>query len=300
MSLGSGPCSDEGNVLSLPPLLLQLFQTHDIVQLVLTKARLPAENVVEILASSAKSQGRMLLKMLRTLRSRALLCLSNLAVPLSADDLGGPEEVFAVWAGLGKLCFGDGDGGDGTKEDSELLDAVTAALRALTRKMAEGGCAGKVRGLLGDEDLHRIVTFGTACTNPKVRANMVHVVGDLGAILAAAAEEEEEGEGTQVRTATAANFLLEAASKDAHLRVVAEALDKIFDLFAEDTTDGLARRVSLVPRLKGLLPGLRAKMGTQRKTVGEESYSMAVMAKTNLNRFIKYKEKRMGSNNGHR
>ncbi len=297
----SGGCGSEDGrgPVSLPPLLVQLLHNHGVVRLVLSKAEMPAENTLEILYSSGRSRGRMLLKMLRTLRSRALLCLNNLVAPLAADDLGGPEALFSAWAGLGRLCFGEErDASKEKEEDPELMEAATSALRALTLKMAEagGGCAERLRGSLGEEDLRRMASFGAGSGEPSVRANMVHVVGGVGGMLVLNAAKAGGGSGKAEELA--ANFLLEAAAKDSHLRVVAEALDKIFDLFAEDSTDALAASVSLVPRLRGLQPGLRAKMGTQRQSAGEESYAMAVMAKTNLTRFIKYKEKRPAALNG--
>ena len=88
-------------------------------------------------------------------------------------------------------------------------------------------------------------------------------------------------------------FLLDAAAKDADVRVVAEALDKIFDMFAEDDTDRLAVETNLVPRLKGMVAGFKAKVGMERrKNRGGEFDAVVNMAKTNLSRFIKYKEKR--------
>ena len=79
--------------------------------------------------------------------------------------------------------------------------------------------------------------------------------------------------------------------KDADLRVVAESLDKIFDMFAEDDTDGLAVQTNLVPRLKGMVQGFKAKLGMERRR-NRDVDVVVNMAKTNLTRFIKYKEKR--------
>ncbi len=291
--MGSGSNGEDGNPpLSLPPLMVQLLQNHDIVRLVLSKAEMPAENTVDILKSGSRGQGRMLLKMLRTLRARALLCLNNLVSPLALDDLGGVDGLFQAWVKLGRLCFGE-EVGKGEEGDTELHEAATSALRALTQKLAESSCQARMRESLEVEDLNRMVAFGAANGDPGVRVNMVQVVGGVGAMLMA---HDDGGKAVPAAT-TAANFLLEAAARDAHLRVVAEALDKIFDMFAEDWTDALAAKVSLLQRLKGMQAGLKAKMGMQRQSVGEEHYSMAVMAKTNLVRFIKYKEKRL--KNGH-
>ena len=95
-----------------------------------------------------------------------------------------------------------------------------------------------------------------------------------------------------------AQFLLDAAAKDTDLRVVAEALDKLFDMFAEDDTDELCARINAVFQLKKLLPTLKIKMGLLKKGRNHKSVDESVMpiiniAKTNLIRFIKYKEMRI-------
>ena len=74
---------------------------------VLAKANFPAENACKILQDHErgktankrhKCDGRSILKMLSTLRSRAFLCVNNmLGSDLSVEDLGGPEALFSVW-----------------------------------------------------------------------------------------------------------------------------------------------------------------------------------------------------------
>ena len=92
---------------------------------------------------------------------------------------------------------------------------------------------------------------------------------------------------------TISKFLIEAATRDVEVRVVAEALDKLFDMFSEDYTDKLCASVQLVGRLKQLQTGFKVKINMQakQKCHDPETHAMAVMAKTNLTRFIKYKEK---------
>lgn len=55
-------------------------------------------------------------------------------------------------------------------------------------------------------------------------------------------------------------FLLERAASDPELLVVAEALDVAMDVFGEDCTDAAAAAVQLVPRLRSLQAGLKAKV----------------------------------------
>jgi len=96
-------------------------------------------------------------------------------------------------------------------------------------------------------------------------------------------------------------WLVESGARDPDLRVLSEALDKVFDIFGEDDTDNVFSTIKLLPKLKQILPSMKVKMSQQKKSLGE-SYSMVVMARTNLQRFIKYKEKRLGKikvMNGH-
>ena len=99
-----------------------------------------------------------------------------------------------------------------------------------------------------------------------------------------------------VRSISPANFLLDRAAKDPSLRVVSEALDKTFDLFGED--DGAAAAsvarleaaADVAKRLRAAQTPLKAKIAAARGREGPETLAMASMAKTNLARFLKYKE----------
>ena len=177
-------------------------------------------------------------------------------------------------------------------------------MRAATQKL----CSSKAPQLnsMTSSELRQMLEFGAKSQNSSVRTNIVHIAGSMGQFAslkletmpAAAAESSMtlEIEGMEL----IAKFLIEAASRDTELRVVSEALDKIFDMFAEDYTDPFCKHVDLCRHLKQLQPGLKIKMGILKRKEGgrSENLAMASMAKTNLVRFIKYKEKRIGSNAG--
>ena len=173
-------------------------------------------------------------------------------------------------------------------------------MRAATQKL----CSSKAPQLnsMTSSELRQMLEFGAKSQNSSVRTNIVHIAGSMGQFAslkletmpAAAAESSMtlEIEGMEL----IAKFLIEAASRDTELRVVSEALDKIFDMFAEDYTDPFCNQVDLCRHLKQLQPGLNIKMGILKRKEGgkSENLAMASMAKTNLVRFIKYKEKRIG------
>ena len=75
---------------------------------------------------------------------------------------------------------------------------------------------------------------------------------------------------------------METGARDADLKVVAESLDKVFDIFGEDDTDPVFAELRLLPKLAQILLG---------KGLGE-SFAVVAMAKTDLQRFIKYREKK--------
>lgn len=55
-----------------------------------------------------------------------------------------------------------------------------------------------------------------------------------------------------------------AATHGTDLVVVAEALDALFDVFADDATDPVAQNLQLTEKLKAIMPQLKAKV-TLRK-----------------------------------
>ena len=85
--------------------------------------------------------------------------------------------------------------------------------------------------------------------------------------------------------------MVDTAAKDENLRVVAEALDKLFDIFAEDDSDEIFASLKLLQKLRSILSPLKSRIGQSKRTLGED-LPLVNMARTNLQRFIKYKEKR--------
>jgi hypothetical protein len=64
--------------------------------------------------------------------------------------------------------------------------------------------------------------------------------------------------------------------------------------FSKANSSSSLLQVGLIGRLKQLLPGLKVKMSQLRRQVkkSDENFGLISMAKNNLTRFIKYKEKR--------
>ena len=162
-------------------------------------------------------------------------------------------------------------------------------MRATTQKLFEAKCSDPFNSIC-KSDIEKMIEFGSTSPEANIRINMVQIIGNLGAM----STLPNVGLNLSESSPMFAQFLLDAASKDADIRVVAEALDKIFDMFAEDYTDNLCIRVNLVSQLKKILPTLKIKIGLikkgKRQEVEECFLPVVNIAKTNLSRFIKYKE----------
>ena len=168
-------------------------------------------------------------------------------------------------------------------------------MRATTQKLFEAKCCDSFNTLC-ESDIRRMIEFGSINPEANIRINLVQIIGNLGVM----STLPSVGQNLKQSSHIFAQFLLDAAAKDADIRVVAEALDKIFDMFAEDYTEDLGTRVNLVSQLKKILPSLKIKIGLVKKGKRQEIEQCFLpvvnIAKTNLNRFIKYKESHRKNN----
>lgn len=72
-------------------------------------------------------------------------------------------------------------------------------------------------------------------------------------------------------------------------RVVAEALNSVFDVFAEPAVNDVVVALDLVSRLATFLPALKTRLRDQRRFLPRDLFGRLDEAKLNLARFIKYK-----------
>lgn len=159
---------------ALPPFLADALRSADVLKLVLAKANLPEEAALAHLrvVREPKLQCKQLLRQLRTLRSRSFLCVNNMVSAMAFDD---EELLFETWTLLGKLCFGASE----EASDFELLESATAAMRALTHRLAELKSARLAQ--VEASDLQGMVEFGGKLSEqPEVKANLVEIIGLVG------------------------------------------------------------------------------------------------------------------------
>jgi len=201
------------------------------------------------LSLTKRRGGRDLLSQHTALRTRALLCLSNLTELLSLEEQGGAANLHNTWTHLGSLCLSAA-----SQLGEELQEAATAALRATTSKL----CAepeGRKLFHLNASDLKQILDLYTRLGVASTRANIVQVVGEVAGVAALAVGDTT----SQEVLAGLSNWLLETGAKDESLVVAGEALDKFIDVFSEDTQDALFARLGLLQKTRHALNAFKVR-----------------------------------------
>ncbi|XP_071494042.1 HEAT repeat-containing protein 3-like [Diadema antillarum] len=246
---------------------------HSLPSKILEKIDFPDRSLLQRLVSL--KEGKPLFKGLLQVQSRALLCLHNMVGAMELESLGGPEAMNLLLDRLLSISMHEP-----APVGNELIEALTSALRAVFQKMAQIQC---VPEALKEVHLSKLCSFAGGNASPHIRVNLVGILGGIGSILA-------KRKDTESLLTAVGHQLLEVATKDASLWVAAESLDAIFDTFADGlTADHVAVEIGLTARLKALVPQLKSKLRQNRGTLGEH-LPIIMNARTNLGRFIKYKD----------
>jgi len=275
-------CQMDGDTTSLSSELQEAVVGEGLLTRTLAKADCPPANVSEILQQT--TAGQQIDRRFRTLRCRVFLCLNNLISALELRDLGGEEQLVALWRRMVELVLAETDG------DAALLESAGAAMRAALQKLLDAGLPGPAD--LTVTSLQQLTARVRGCADPGARAGLVRGVGLLGCLRVKEREALPAADRELVQAI--GQFLVELAAADTELAVVAEALDVLMDLFGEDCTDAAAAHIQLVAKLRALQPGLKAKMSLQRRRAAQ-NYPLVATVRTNLPRFIKYKAARVAA-----
>lgn len=250
-----------------------LLMNHEMPKKVLDKTSYPDKSLLQLLLKH--KEGKPLFKGLLRVQSRALICLQNIISAVDVDSLGGTDALTVVFGILMNIVMRD----PGPKGE-ELIESLTSAVRAVLQKMALEKISPKE---LSETHLLRLSSFAHGSNSDSIKVNTVGILGSVGNLLATQQGSEQVLQAIGER-------LLEVAMKDPSLWVVAESLDAIFDTFGDgQMADIIADRIDLVAKLKAIVPKLKAKL-KQSKSGLDEHLPIVLSARTNLLRFITYKE----------
>ncbi|XP_008150566.2 HEAT repeat-containing protein 3 isoform X1 [Eptesicus fuscus] len=271
--------SDGGGQL-LSPLCLS-HETHaaltnfHIPRKVFEKTAFPSSAAVDVCSRSPT--WKPLVRKMNTVQWRALVCLQSLVSLLEVEHLGGAPALQALAQHLSTLLFSQPD----LAKHADFLEAISSALRALLQTMA----AKNIAQCMTPDQLMTLCRAGIQSGSVGVRVNMVSILGITGSVLA-----KEDGALETLKTIGC--FLLEVATKDPSLVVVGEALDALFDVFADGSE---AERASVQIRLLSALKEFQPVFKMKIRKEGKGKYSpdqLCVLdnVKMNLRRFVAYQE----------
>lgn len=249
---------------------------HHIPQKVLKKTEFPRPEAID--ACQQSSSWKCLIKRFSRVQSRALTCLHSILSTMDAESLGGVEALQEAAQHLSSLVFGTSE----IPNDAEFLEAVTSALRSLLQIIASKS----IPQCMTPQQLMSLSEAASHCGVVSVRVNAVAILGITGSMLA-----RETGTAESIKIV--GNALLQIASKDTDLVVNGEALDALFDVFADgDEAEIAAKSIQLLPALKALQPVFKAKIRKEgRGKYTPQQLCVLDNVKINLRRFITYLEK---------
>ena len=220
-------------------------------------------------------------KIMETIQTRALVCLNNMLTTIDTDQLGGPEALTLLWNRIMEIAFQNNDSTSCfTRTDNEFIEAASSALRSALDKLADA----KIQ-CVTTEQVVLLCHLSGVVTLEAARVNLMNVLGIIGKILMTSGStdilELLQGIGTVLR---------DVVMGSGSLWVIAEALDAIFDVFADSSVaDVAAGNIELLVHLEKVVPALKSRVKKERSTLGDR-IPIINTARTNLVRFIKYKK----------
>ncbi|NXY84239.1 HEAT3 protein, partial [Alcedo cyanopectus] len=165
--------------------------------------------------------------------------------------------------------------------DTEFLEAITSALRALLQTMASKN----ISQCMSPEQLLLLCEAGVHSSSASVRVNAVSILGTAGSVLA-------KGQDTAETLKMIGKFLLEVAMKESSLVVAGEALDALFDVFADGKeAEKASVQIKLLPALKEFQPVFKVRVRKEgRRQYNADQLCVLHNVRMNLRRFIAYQE----------
>lgn len=262
---------------SLSAEMINAIVTVGVPEKVLHKSHFGEASVYEALR--ANEEGAKLLETVNTVQARALICLNNIVSALDTGLLGGQEVLAQLWTSLFSLTF-ESKVALFVIRGEDFLEAASGVLRSVMEKLSsipEPQCitAEHVTTLCR-------VTADTTCEAIKVK--LISILGYIGKMAA-------KKDNTQEILKCLGTVFLDIANGQFSLWVTCEALDAIFDTFADGPlVNAVADSIGLLVNLQQLVQVLRSRMKNEKRTL-REHYPVVDAARVNLTRFIKYKMK---------
>ncbi|KYM96799.1 HEAT repeat-containing protein 3 [Cyphomyrmex costatus] len=271
---------------TLPVELVEVINACNLIDKILDKTKFVVDkNNQEILDQT--EEGKATLKQFYNIQCTAYLCLNNLLPSIEIDVFGGVDNLFRKWIDIStefKQIF---------KKNVELAEASTAAMRAILQRLVQERANVVELNQLTCNDIQPMLNDIHQCVSINVRVNMIRMLCNLVQIMLSKKNSKDSKNYEAIKLVS--TFLLDISKTENRVWVIAESMDAIMDIYAEDETDHLAADIKLVPRLLSIMPHFKSKMHQQKKHLQDGAIVVSTV-NSNLMRFIKYKQKRIGIN----
>eukprot|EP01117_Protostelium_nocturnum_P015046 TRINITY_DN5793_c0_g1_i1.p1 TRINITY_DN5793_c0_g1~~TRINITY_DN5793_c0_g1_i1.p1 ORF type:complete len:659 (+),score=250.18 TRINITY_DN5793_c0_g1_i1:107-2083(+) len=217
------------------------------------------------------------MSLIKKSQTRALSLLTNLILMSSVQDL----DANALWNFLCQQCSNLytelSNVPDTTKKSEQYglyLDGVTYNMLLLLRKMSSQN----KNFAIDQTHIKGILDLAKNSQFEETRVNALGMIGTLGVLPACTSQLEIFG-----------NVVLERCLEDASESVVAEALNTVFDVFAEPESNAAFTSTDMLQKLKKTSTILNQKLKNPPKNADEEALEKLEEAEFNLKNFLKYK-----------
>ncbi|XP_014472170.1 PREDICTED: HEAT repeat-containing protein 3 [Dinoponera quadriceps] len=264
---------------SLPVHLVEALNHYNIIGKIWEKTVAVDTDSQEILDQTV--EGKNVLKQFSVVRQRAYFCLNNILPNFDIDALGGVNNLYSKWLEIGNAVIKEI-----SPNEKELLEAAVHAMRAIVERLND--MQTDVFTQLSEPDFEIILMcdMQTRCADASVRVNMIRILGNVALNLTRNITR------TYTMTKKLAEIILNDCSIQTQAWLLAESIDAIMDLFADDETDRLAADIHLVERLRSLVPIFRNKVKQQKKELKDRMDTVRIV-NSNIARFIQYKTERV-------
>lgn len=160
---------------------------------------------------------------------------------------------------------------------NDVEAATTAAMGSALRRAA----AAKTDVPISADEANLIMASALQAQSVETRMNAIGMLGCVG---------QRSKNPTEIDVIARC---LGSSLHDASLEVVAEALNAIFDVFADEEFDAIFRSAQLLGALEQTAAAVRSKLRAEKKELDRALAAHVKETHLNLVRFIKYKKKHL-------
>ncbi|KAF2074873.1 hypothetical protein CYY_003828 [Polysphondylium violaceum] len=204
------------------------------------------------------------LVLLKVIYKRSITCLSNLLILYIPKDNALQQ---TLWDLLVKIAGHSIT----TSFDSEVIEMTTSSLWSIMRFNPS-------IGFTKDSEVKSLIELG-AKSPSSVKTNLIGIIGISG-----------QNGFCQPILGEIGMFLLQCLNKDEPAEIISEALNSIFDVFAESPINTIFNQLNMLQHLEAFVPVIRNKIKLEKKKLDRSLLDRLDESRINLTRFISYKK----------